>query len=399
MGEWLEFKLGELGTIITGSTPKKSSSEDWGNTMCFITPSDYSSYRKKAVNSTRKLSHIGIEKLKNRVLPEGSILVTCIGSDMGKVVMSVQNVVTNQQINSLIPKPNLVDKDFLYYQLTNNYELLKLLGSSGSAIPILNKTDFSNIEILLPPLPEQKAIAEVLSSLDDKIDLLHRQNRTLDDLGDALFREWFVDSPERKEWEKGILSDFCKIITKGTTPTTLGHSFSETGINFIKAESITDTGDFIRGKFSKINLDTHNLLNRSILQEGDVLCSIAGTIGRLAIATNEILPANTNQAIAIIRVDTKKCFPEYVYLFLKSPQFKEVMDGKIVHSVQPNLSLGEIGNTPINIPEKSKMDDFQELITPLFSKKKFNSRLIYTLENLRNILLSKLISGELKVKH
>jgi type I restriction enzyme, S subunit len=216
-------------------------------------------------------------------------------------------------------------------------------------------------------------------------------------LAETLFRQWFVE--EAKEgWEKGVLSDLCITITKGTTPTTLGHQFTESGINFIKAESITDSGDFIIEKLSKISEDTHNFLNRSIIQDHNVLCSIAGTIGRIAIVIKDILPANTNQAIAILRVNKEKCFPEFVYLFLKSSQFKEIMDGKIVHAVQPNLSLGEIGNTEIRIPPKELLKQFKQLVMPLFEKKYSNGKQIRTLTRLRDTLLPKLMSGEVRVR-
>src|SRR5659263_24615 len=181
------------------------------------------------------------------------------------------------------------------------------------------------MEVMLPDLPEQRSIASILSSLDDKIDLLHRQNKTLEALAETLFRQWFVEEAE-DGWGGTSVSDLCTVITKGTTPTTLGHYFTDIGKNFIKAESITDSGDFIIEKFAKISEDTQNFLKISIIQEHDVLCSIAGTIGRISIVTKEILPANTNQAIAILRINKEKCFPEFVYLFLKSSQFREVMD-------------------------------------------------------------------------
>lgn len=214
-------------------------------------------------------------------------------------------------------------------------------------------------------------------------------------MAETLFRQWFVE--EAGDWGEGVLSDLCSVITKGTTPTTLGHQFTETGINFIKAESITDTGDFIKDKFAKIGLETHEFLKRSILQDGDVLCSIAGTIGRIAQVTTDQLPANTNQAIAILRINESQCFPEYIYLFLKSPEFREIMDGKVVHAVQPNLSLGEIGNTIIKIPPLEYLKEFKSAVMPIFNKKRHNSKEISVVERLRDSLLPKLMSGEVRV--
>lgn len=269
---------------------------------------------------------------------------------------------------------------------------------TGAVQPKLNKASLTSIPFYLPVQEEeQKAIVSVLSSLDDKIDMLQRQNATLEAMAETLFRQWFVEESQ-EDWEEVTISSLCTLITKGTTPTTLGRSFVEDGINFIKAESITDAGGFISEKFAKISTETHTFLKRSIIQKSDVLCSIAGTIGRVAIVENSILPANTNQAIAILRVDETKCFPEFIYLFLKSDFFQEVMDGKIVHAVQPNLSLGEIGSTALKIAPYEKLLEFQKLVQGIFGKKTNNLLQIQSLEKLRVTLLPKLMSGEVKIE-
>jgi type I restriction enzyme S subunit len=313
------------------------------------------------------------------------------------------NLVVSTGFAVIETNKKLADPLFIYNFLSLN-DIVEILDSvaegSTSAYPSLKPSDIENLDILLPPLPEQKAIAEVLSSLDDKIDLLHRQNKTLEAMAEALFRQWFVEPckdglPEG--WEEIMLRDICSVVTKGTTPTTLGNPFAETGINFIKAESITDEGDFLQGKFAKISNETNNLLKRSMLEYNDVLCTIAGTIGRIAIVDESILPANTNQAVAILRVDKQKYFGEFIYLFLKSKLFRETMDGKVVHAVQPNLSLCEIGNSAVCIPNQKELHSFKELIVPIFSKKKTNGQQIHTIENLRNALLPKLMSGEVRV--
>jgi type I restriction enzyme S subunit len=173
-------KLSNTGKVITGKTPSKDNPEDWGNEVLFVTLSDYKNYGKKAYSSIRMLSEIGAQRQKNRLLPPNSILVTCIGSDMGKTVVNAAPYVSNQQINAIIPDSSVANCDYLYYLTLDLYWTLRSLGGDGTAVPILNKSNFENIDILLPSLPEQKAIAAVLSSLDNKIDLLHRQNLILE---------------------------------------------------------------------------------------------------------------------------------------------------------------------------------------------------------------------------
>lgn len=200
MGEWKEYKLGELGTVVTGKTPSLKNPEDWGDDMFFVTPTDYRNYRKYVDGSERKLSDIGVKRLANKILLPYSVLVTCIGSDMGKVVMTKDPCITNQQINSIIPNES-VDPHFLYYTLINSYDVLRVMGGDGTAVPIVNKRDFESIKIEIPSLEEQKRIASILSSLDDKIDLLYQENKTLEAMAETLFRKWFIEDA-KEEWEE-----------------------------------------------------------------------------------------------------------------------------------------------------------------------------------------------------
>jgi type I restriction enzyme S subunit len=106
----------------------------------------------------------------------------------------------------------------------------------------------------------------------------------------------------KSEWPVKRLGDLSDLITKGTTPTSIGHEFVSKGINFVKVESIKANGEFIENKFAQITPECHNSLRRSQLKSGDILFSIAGALGRTAFVTNDIIPANTNQALAIIRL-------------------------------------------------------------------------------------------------
>jgi len=187
--KWRRVTLNQIGKIVTGKTPKTEDRQNFGEDFMFITPRDMN--QQKYITSTeRSLSQKGFESVLNSAVPRGSVLVSCIGSDMGKVVIPEFDCVTNQQINSLI-----VDKEhneYVYYNLLGRKEEIKN-SSSGSAVPILNKTDFGKIEIFLPTISEQKAIAHILGTLDDKIELNRKMNETLEEMAQALFKSWFVD--------------------------------------------------------------------------------------------------------------------------------------------------------------------------------------------------------------
>ena len=188
--DWKEVSLGEIGRVVTGKTPKTKVIENFGHEIPFITPRDMDDQR--IISETeRYLSKVGSVSVKNSIIPANSISVSCIGSDMGKSAITKYLSVTNQQINSIVVSDEFYYK-FVYYNLSSRKAEIRGL-AGGSAQPILNKSDFSQIKMFVPPLTEQKAIAYILGSLDDKIELNRQMNETLEAMAQALFKSWFVD--------------------------------------------------------------------------------------------------------------------------------------------------------------------------------------------------------------
>ena len=156
--------------------------------------------------------------------------------------------------------------------------------------------------------------------------------------------------------KKVRLGDIATVITKGTTPTTLGYNFVDDGVNFVKIESITENGEFLTDKFAHISDECNRKLSRSQLQRNDLLFSIAGAIGRTAIVTDDILPANTNQALAIIRVPEGEVDYSYLKHILQSPAIVEQFEKKKQGVAQLNISLKDIGDfvIPLRPAEEQK---------------------------------------------
>ena len=199
MSDIVNVRIGNIGITITGKTPSSQFPEDFGEDYMFITPSD--SFDQKYISTAeRYLSVEGVEKLKSKLLPADSLMVTCIGSAMGKVAMNRTACITNQQINSIIPSKNF-SPDYLYYALKNSYTLLRNAASGSTSLPLLNKTDFDNLELSVHfNKPTQQKIASVLSSLDSKIELNNRINAELETMAKTLYDYWFVqfDFPNTK---------------------------------------------------------------------------------------------------------------------------------------------------------------------------------------------------------
>ena len=225
----------------------------------------------------------------------------------------------------------------------------------GTAQKQFNISDAIDFCYPVPPLPEQRAIAEALSDIDYLIASLDRLIAKNRDIKQATMQQLLIGKTRLPgfsgEWEVKKLKNECELITKGTTPTSLGKNFSTHGINFIKIESLTDEGYIIRDKLAFIDKGTHNLLRRSQLKDKDILFSIAGALGRTALVKHDILPANTNQALALIRLKDQSCL-DHLFLtkYLTSPEIMRHIGSINVQAAQANLSLEDVRNFEIRVP-------------------------------------------------
>lgn len=178
------------------------------------------------------------------------------------------------------------------------------------------------------------------------------------------------------------LSEIAELITKGTTPTTLGYDFQDNGVNFLKIECFSENGDFIKEKVAHISEKCHERLKRSQLRAGDVLFSIAGAIGRVAIVTKKMLPANTNQALAIIRIARDDIYLPYVKLILKSPIVKTQFERKKQGVAQLNISLKDITELEIPLPDMDQQIECAELFKKISEIIDFHQQELQKLDEL-----------------
>lgn len=183
------------------------------------------------------------------------------------------------------------------------------------------------------------------------------------------------------EWGTVRLGDISDLITKGTTPTSLGYKFTDSGINYVKSESVTFEGWIDCSKFARIDAETHDALKRSQLKEGDVLFSMAGVyIGKTAVVPKEILPANTNQAVGIVRLDQSRACPRFIDYHLRNPSYNLFLNNLVSQSAQPNLNLSEIRNLPITLPSLPEQKRIAHILGTLDEKIALNRRMNAALE-------------------
>lgn len=388
MNEWDFLKIRQMGTVITGKTPSKNAPSEWGEDYNFVTPSDYRNYFKYARTSSRKLSELGFNSHKKRLIPKNSVLVTCIGSDMGKTVLNSSDCFTNQQINSLIPNNSVIDYDFAYYLFKNNEAVFKSLGSDGTAVPILNKSDFENIDFLIPDLPEQKAIASVLSSLDDKIDLLHHQNKTLELMAETMFRQWFILDETGASVNLEQIIDFNpkRTLTKSQDATYLDMAGLSTDI-------FRATGYYKRPFSSGTKFTKRDTLLARITP-----CLENGKAAYVDFLDNNETGWGSTEFI--VMRPKKEIHPMISYIMCRNPDFKEYAESCMEGSTgRQRVNLDHLKKFNVNLPTEASLRIINELLDSFESKLINNSKQIDSLEKLRDTLLPKLMSGEVRVQY
>ena len=183
-----------------------------------------------------------------------------------------------------------------------------------------------------------------------------------------------------------MVGDVALRVTKGTTPTTLGAQFVDSGINFVKVQSITEEGRIVHEKLEHIDEATNSLLSRSSLHEDDILFTIAGTIGRVALVSPDVLPANTNQAVAIVRSDPSAIHPRFLYYVLRDEARIRHAHSRVVQSVQANFSLTELRSLEIPLPPPDEQRAIAHVLGTLDDKIELNRRMSETLEEMARVL-------------
>ncbi|MFA4857842.1 MAG: restriction endonuclease subunit S [Candidatus Margulisiibacteriota bacterium] len=417
---WMSNKLKEVTTKIgSGATPRGGQSAYLDEGIPLIRSLNIYdlqfSYADLAFindEQARRLSNVTVEK--------DDVLLNITGASVCRCTSVPDSLVparVNQHVAIIRADRKQLDGKYLKYVLVSPLYKRALLGlaTTGATREALTKSDLENLELKLPEIKSQSRIASVLSAYDDLIENNEKRIKILEEMAQRLYTEWFVKFkfPGHEKvkmvesgtqygkipegWEVRRLGDITSVITKGTTPTTMKKSFVEKGINFIKIESVGDNGEIMEDKLAKIDQDTHDLLSRSQLQSGDVLFSIAGAIGRTTLITPKLLPANTNQALAIIRSKEEE-YGLYLYQVISSLDFLNLCKGRVVQTAQANVSLSVLASVLILFPDIKELIVYNKVISPIFEMISKMRGEIRILEKTRDLLIPLLVTGKRELK-
>jgi type I restriction enzyme S subunit len=299
-----------------------------------------------------------------------------------------------------------VSAKWFYYSVANT-DLMKYNEATG--VPSLNSKTISSILYALPPLPEQRAIADFLSTVDERIDqtdaLIEKTQLLKKGLMQRLLTRGIGHTEFKMtelgeipvEWEVVDLDSISTLITKGSTPTTYGFEYVNIGINFIKNESISEEqGTIDNRKVAKIDLKCHETFRRSQLHEGDILFGIAGALGRCTIIPSYILPANTNQALSIIRLKSD-ILRKYVYFQLVGPYIRANIDLIKTSTAQANLNLDQILHMQIPFPPLPEQRAIADILTSVDDRIDAYQTELARLNLLKKGLMQQLLTGRKRI--
>lgn len=300
----------------------------------------------------------------------------------------------NVRINSgmVIIRPNTdslypVFNFYLFRHLQSDFQT----HTSGSAQPQLPIRDLKEMYVSIPPLPEQKAIAAVLSSLDDKIDLLHRQNQTLEAMAQTLFRQWFIEEA-REDWETKKINDLVEIQSGFAFKSS---SFTDDGTYKLITIKAVQDGYLDIKNADAIDVIANKVPSYCVLEENDILLSLTGNVGRCCLVDrNNLL---LNQRVAKLKPINSSNWA-FTYILFRQAAMKQNLEDLSKGSAQANLSPIETGLIEIAIPKENVFIKFSDVVTPSMSKVMANKKQIQTLTQLRDTLLPKLMSGEIRVE-
>ncbi|WP_170218314.1 restriction endonuclease subunit S [Flagellimonas lutaonensis] len=406
MSEWKEVISGEVLDLISGYAFKSKDFKEVPDEDD-LPVIKIKNVANGDVNFEGVVYHQVSEKLEKYTLEKGDILIAMTGNHphaMTQVVGDVsryklaEKALLNQRVGKLVTKDdNCLDFFYYYFKDEDNRNYLANQSSGSANQANISKGDILGIPMTIPEPEEQRAIASVLSSLDDKIDLLHRQNQTLEQMAETLFRQWFLPAGRHgveeadEGWEEKSLSEYFHLLG--------GFAFkSKDYIDVGKYKVITIKGvqDGYLDSNSAARLDTlpEKIKPYQILTIGDILMSLTGNVGRVCLVDEE--NCLLNQRVAKIEPINKEWKP-FAYFYFRQREMIERLTYLSKGSAQLNLSPVETLAQTERFPDDMLINNYCEVVNPILFKIMKNKTQIRTLTALRDTLLPKLMSGEVRV--
>lgn len=367
MRGWQNIKLGDLVTLHYGKALKAQDRLD-GEIPVF--------------------SSAGITGYHNKALVDSEAIIIGRKGSVGTVYKTNGAFCCIDTAYYILPENEKYNFVYLFY-LLKTLRLYEL--NEDSAVPGLNRQTAYEQDLLLPPLPEQKAIADVLSALDDKIDLLQRQNETLEKMAETLFRQWFIEEA-KEDWESKSVLDLVSLVGGGT-PKTSVDSYWNGDIPWLSGGDIANSHkNFINYSQKMITEEGLNNSSVKLLPKFSTVITARGTVGKVGLLAQPMTFSQSNYGVI------SKYKNSEIFTYLLITYLVDELMAAAYGSVFDTITTRTFEELEFNFPSIEYIELFNNHVKSLFDKKLVNTQQIQTLQNLRDTLLPKLMSGEVRVK-
>lgn len=375
MSEWKEYKIKDIASKITsGGTPKSSEASYYDGNIPWLNTKEINFNR--ITKTERYITEEGLNNSSAKWIPKGSVIVAMYGATAAKVAYSLIDLTTNQACCNLIIDEDKANSQFVYYYIQSSYEELLNL-ACGAAQQNLSVGVIGDFPIFLPPLDEQKRIASILSSLDDKIDLLNRENATLEAMAETLFRQWFIEEA-KEDWEEGKLGDVCEYVKEKADIANIDRN------TYVTTENMCSNK---QGVIPPSSVPEN--IKVTIYSPDDILLSnIRPYFKKLWLSDRD---GGCSNDVLCIR-SKSEVFKYFVYYTIRQDEFFDYVMLGSKGSKMPRGDKQHIMNWPIQMPTEQGLEQFNILATNIIEKIRKNNRQVQCLQVQRDILLPQLMS-------
>lgn len=395
MSEWKKTTLSHVAEIIGGFAFKGEHFSDDGDSTV-IKIKDIQAPVINIDGATKVfMENYSKDKLEKFLLKRGDFALAMTGATIGKIgkLISDKQAYINQRVAKIDPHRD-VSKEFVYYCISGDDFQVFIQNNidSHSAQENISATSIGRYPIDLPCLTEQKAIAEVLSSLDDKIDLLHRQNKTLESLAETLFHQWFIEEAQ-DEWEEKGLLDLINLIGGGTPKTSVPEFWDGEYFWLSGGDIASSHKGFVTRSEKTITQNGLDSSSAKLLPQFATVITARGTVGKFGLLSKPMAYSQSNYGV-MPKVDG--CF-FFSYLLINHAVSE--LQSSAYGSVFDTITTTTFKDISLKVPSSEAIIDFEKRISPYFLKKLSCHEQIQSLEKIRDTLLPKLMCGEVRVQY
>ncbi|MBO4615642.1 MAG: restriction endonuclease subunit S [Bacteroidales bacterium] len=393
MSEWKQYKLGEIADVQTGPFGSQLHMCDYQNEGTPIITVEHLGDNRIIHNNLPLVGDEDKNRLSKYVLNEGDIVFSRVGSVDRRAYVSANENGWMFSGRCLRVRPSQeVDSKYLsyYFGLEDFKETIRRI-AVGATMPSINTSILSNVVVTLPSLDTQRRIASILTSIDDKIDLLHRENATLEQMAETMFRQWFVEEA-KEEWEEKPLGKCIKLIGGGT-PKTSEERFWNGNVCWLSGGDIANNHkSFVSSSEKSISQDGLNNSSAKLLPENAMVVSARGTVGKYCLLSKPMAFSQSNYGIL---PTFEGC---YFFTYLLVAYHIDELQSAAYGSVFDTITTKTFDGVSVKIPQnQNEIICFENKVTPYFEKIKSNNKQINTLIQTRDGLLPRLMSNEINI--